>query len=70
MMDIHVQVEICTAYDYSQYILHRDVYLQFSLIVTTDNIYFPGTLYRLHTAILDRPPSSAATMEVQGPDTQ
>ncbi len=27
-------------------------------------------LYRLHTAILDRPPSSAATMEVQGPDTQ
>ncbi len=27
------------------------------------------TLYRLHTAILDRPPSSAATMEVQGPDT-
>ncbi len=28
------------------------------------------TLYRLHTAILDRPPSSAATMEVQGPDTQ
>ncbi len=29
-----------------------------------------GGLYRLHTAILDRPPSSAATMEVQGPDTQ
>ncbi len=27
-------------------------------------------MYRLHTAILDRPPSSAATMEVQGPDTQ
>ncbi len=27
-------------------------------------------VYRLHTAILDRPPSSAATMEVQGPDTQ
>ncbi len=26
--------------------------------------------YRLHTAILDRPPSSAATMEVQGLDTQ
>ncbi len=25
-------------------------------------------LYRLHTAILDRPLSSAATMEVQGPD--
>ncbi len=25
---------------------------------------------RLHTAILDRPPSSAATMEVQGPDTK
>ena len=27
-------------------------------------------LCRLHTAILDRPPSSAATMEVQGPDTK
>ncbi len=27
-------------------------------------------VYRLHAAILDRPPSSAATMEVQGPDTQ
>ncbi len=26
-------------------------------------------LYRLHTVILDRPSSSAATMEVQGPDT-
>ncbi len=25
---------------------------------------------RLHTAILDRPSSSAATMEVQGPDTK
>ncbi len=26
-------------------------------------------LYRLHTAIMNRPLSSAATMEVQGPDT-
>ncbi len=25
---------------------------------------------RLHTAILDQPPSSAATMEVQGPDKE
>ncbi len=27
-------------------------------------------LCRLHTAMLDRPSSSAATMEVQGPDTK
>jgi hypothetical protein len=27
-------------------------------------------LCRLHTDLLDRPPSSAATMEVQGPDTK
>ncbi len=28
-----------------------------------------AALYRPHTAILNRPLSSAATMEVQGPDT-
>ena len=68
MMDIHVQVEICTAdgewgyilwdrlcpsmhvfctvlsyYDYSQYILSRDVYVKFSLIIIIANSYSPGT---------------------------
>jgi hypothetical protein len=37
------------------------------LFIICYKISFP--LYRLHTAIMDRPLSSAATMEVQGPDT-
>jgi hypothetical protein len=42
------------------------------VVLVTINIlqYLLYLLYRLHTAILDRPPSSTATMEVQGPDTQ
>ncbi len=40
-----------------------------SIVYPSDSCY-SLPVYRLHTAILDRPPSSAATMEVQGPDTQ
>ncbi len=50
----------------------RDVTKKLSL--AGNNLIIPGQgewlVCRLHTAILDRPPSSAATMEVQGPDTQ
>ncbi len=45
------------------------IYSLYNLLREPWNLSFQR-VYRLHTAILDRPPSSAATMEVQGPDTQ
>ncbi len=43
--------------------------LPFLPTIVEKQLAVKGTVYRLHTAILNRPLSSAATMEVQGPDT-
>ena len=40
---MHVFCTVLSYYDYSQYILPSNVYVQFSLIMTTDNTYSPGT---------------------------
>ncbi len=47
MMDIHVQVEICTAdgdtFSEIRYARECMYFVQFTLIMTTANTYFPGT---------------------------
>ncbi len=51
-------------------ILATDFFKVWSHMKNLNYFTISSNLCRLPTAILDRPPSSAATMEVQGPDTK
>ncbi len=46
-----------------------DVFLFWELRGLSPNFHIHVSVYRLHTAFLHWPLSSAATKEVQGPDT-